>query len=444
MASTSQSGPAVQRRMTEILLAAVFALAAVATMAQPPLPQHDGARHVGAQTCGSSSCHDAPEPSAFAVVEQNEYRIWIEHDRHARAFESLTSERAVRIAGNLDIGEPTEAAMCLSCHSNYVPADRRGRNFRLSDGVSCEACHGGGEPWLGAHSAGVNTHQDNLHAGMYPTSDPDARARLCLSCHQGTPDKPMTHRLYSAGHPRLALELDTFSMARPAHHVEDADYRQRKPDLGPMRVWALGQVRAAHEWRALHADPEANPAGDWPEWSFYSCYGCHRSVDAATGGQYQNPRFDVSRLQMLEILMSTVDSTLANDINRALADAGNIRSRSEGEALLSGLDAVLEQAVAVTHNHQFNLADARRVVSRLVEAAERGVLDSYGAAEQATYAIGVLVDQAGQENAAYHSPPVEAAVDALYAAARQGATFDRSEWAAAMAELGTAFAAVEP
>jgi hypothetical protein len=41
----------------------------------------------------------------------------------------------------------------------------------------------------------MQTHADNLKAGLYPTEEPVARARLCLSCHFGNADRFVTHRL---------------------------------------------------------------------------------------------------------------------------------------------------------------------------------------------------------------------------------------------------------
>ena len=80
---------------------------------------------------------------------------------------------------------------------------------------------------------------------MYPTEDPAQRAELCLSCHYGSADKPMTHAIMAAGHPPLLFELATYTAIQPAHYRVDADYRQRKRYLGPADTWAMGQVSTA-------------------------------------------------------------------------------------------------------------------------------------------------------------------------------------------------------
>jgi hypothetical protein len=61
---------------------------------------------------------------------------------------------------------------------------------------------------------------------MYPTEQPEVRAKLCLSCHFGTEDKFATHRIMGAGHPRISFELDTFTEIQPAHFRVDEDYKE--------------------------------------------------------------------------------------------------------------------------------------------------------------------------------------------------------------------------
>jgi hypothetical protein len=80
----------------------------------------------------------------------------------------------------------------------------------MSDGVACETCHGPAQRWIRTHVEPDATHAKNIANGMYPTADDVQRARLCQSCHLGTAEKFVDHRMIAAGHPRLAFELDTF------------------------------------------------------------------------------------------------------------------------------------------------------------------------------------------------------------------------------------------
>ena len=138
------------------------------------------------------------------------------------------------IAERLGLGPAAQADACLDCHADNVPEALRGERFQLSDGVGCEACHGGAGDWLVAHYNDPGAgHASNVKAGLYPADDLMARGSLCLSCHLGTADKFATHRMMAAGHPRLTFELDTFTElwrlagSQPHYQVDD-DYRHRK------------------------------------------------------------------------------------------------------------------------------------------------------------------------------------------------------------------------
>ena len=168
------------------------------------------------------------------------YRIWLRQDYHSRAYRTLQTAQSKAIAKKLGLRNATSAKICLDCHADNVAVEARGRRFQISDGVGCEACHGGGGRWLKSHAEESTSHADNLANGMYPTEQPLARAKLCLSCHLGTKNKLATHKIMGAGHPRLAFELETFTVNQPAHYEVDADYRKRKPAIASVNMWLAG------------------------------------------------------------------------------------------------------------------------------------------------------------------------------------------------------------
>ena len=148
-----------------------LAAAPIETRAQAPTaPPADGV-HLGVASCAGSTCHGAVQPLKGSVVAQNEYIIWSRRDKHAKAYAVLSDDRSQRIAKNLGLGDARTAQICLSCHADDVPADQRGPQFQISDGVGCEACHGGARGWLGVHIAG-GTHADNLKAGTFDAVTP--------------------------------------------------------------------------------------------------------------------------------------------------------------------------------------------------------------------------------------------------------------------------------
>lgn len=165
--------------------------------------------------------------------------------------------------------------MCLGCHAE--PAPTRGVRFQQSDGVGCEACHGGSANWIEVHKAG--NHGASLAAGLVALENPLVKANICLDCHFGSADggQFVNHRIMAAGHPRISFELDLFTTLQ-AHHDEDADYVQRKGRSNGVRAWAVGQAMALERALSLYANPGLGTEGQFPEFYFFDCHSCHRRI----------------------------------------------------------------------------------------------------------------------------------------------------------------------
>ena len=388
--TSKTTGPAF--RSWPVLATGALLLVAASAVGQP-LPSVDGREHLGVKSCSASTCHGSVvERNAYNVL-QNEYQTWTKHDRHSRAYETLLSERSQRMARNLGLDKAHEAKVCLDCHADNVPAGRRGRFFNLSDGVGCEACHGGAEEWLGTHISGSSSQADDQRAGLYPTSDAGARAGLCLSCHLGTRDKFASHDIMGAGHPRLTFELYTFTRRQPAHYRVDADYRQRKGVTDPAAEWIEGVFVAATTGLEL-LDYHYEASGPFPELAFYDCHGCHHSMDklrwqpAPEYGE-NTPgavRLEDSRLKMVALLSgwsrgSGVDAELAA-LHRAsrsgkgdlLAAAGRLRA-AIGKTRAQVLRAAREPGAAAS------------LRTYLASAAAAGRFNDYADIEQVAMAV---------------------------------------------------------
>ena len=204
---------------------------------------------------------------------------------HSRAFAVLASPRGQAIAAKLDIGSATSAGECLGCHADPAYAGK-GPRWHVEDGVGCEACHGGAQNWLSSHYAVGQTHASNVAKGLYPLDQPRARAEKCLDCHFGS-DRPgqfVSHRIMSAGHPRVSFELDLFS-ALQQHHDEDTDYVQRKRATNNVQMWAMGQAAAVSRATTLYTNPRLGTEGVFPEIYFFDCQTCHRQIIDGPNGR---------------------------------------------------------------------------------------------------------------------------------------------------------------
>ena len=253
---------------------AILSGLALAAAAAAPL---DRAVHQGVASCAGSTCHGRQEATG-PRVRQNEVISWSDPASltgvHARAWRVLNAPRAQAIGRRLGIANVAASKDCLGCHGD--PAPVRGAKWQLSDGVGCEACHGGSERWLASHAGVQASHADNVARGMWAVNDPAVRAGVCLDCHFGSaaPGQFVSHRIMAAGHPRLVFELDLFT-ALQRHHDEDADYAVRKGVAGGVKIWAVGQALAVE--RALSLLPAEAASVTGPDYYFYDCRSCHRS-----------------------------------------------------------------------------------------------------------------------------------------------------------------------
>ncbi len=384
----------------------LFGCAAASPAGTAELPEAGVRKHMGVATCAGSQCHGSAIPRDATGVLQNEYVTWTQADPHSKAYEVLSNEQSRRIAARLGIGRAREADICLDCHADNVPPDRRGEKFQLSDGVGCEACHGGAENWLSTHyNAPAVSHADNLAAGLYPAENPGARAQLCLSCHLGTRDKFATHRIMAAGHPRLAFELDTFTelwrtLGRQPHFRLDSDYRERKETWSHGYTWAVGLLAEARRRLQLIRSSHFETPGMFPELAFYDCHACHRTMKTVQwralprhGGAGPGvPFINDGTFVMSLALTRSIEPSEAESLGAALATMHRASSRSVSavRAAATELDAILARVESRLTPRKLRDRERQVLTEVLATGAEGNYLD-YVSAEQAFMAVQMLV-----------------------------------------------------
>jgi len=382
--------------------AAVFALAVAFSR---PAMAAEGA-HEGVASCAGSTCHSR-QVNSGVNVRQNELITWQDPSSqagaHSRAWRVLTEPRAQAIARKMGIGAPQNAKECLGCHAD--PAGARGAQFQLSDGVGCEACHGGSGNWLASHRTVGGTHAANVAAGMKALENPKVRADTCLDCHFGSnrPGQFVSHEIMAAGHPRVSFELDLFSSLQQ-HWDVDADYVKRKGYAGGVKTWAVGQALALDRAVGLYGQ---RSMGAFPEFYFFDCQSCHRQIfdDPKARPAWQSnpgrpipsgqPPFNDENMIMLSAAAKVVSPGLAarfetdsrafhaalakdrgesiraaqklGSTARALADAFAARSFSRGDTLAI-LDAVIAGDAARRYTDYSGSAQAVMAADTLISA----------------------------------------------------------------------------
>src|SRR5260370_40084213 len=115
--------------------------------------QNEQMKYIGPGSCAETSCHGSVKPIAGTRILQNEYSPWIIQDKHSRAYQALTGDVGERMARILKLGAKSEEApKCLACHALNPAPEQRGRVFEISEGVSCENCHGPAASLLRPHT----------------------------------------------------------------------------------------------------------------------------------------------------------------------------------------------------------------------------------------------------------------------------------------------------
>jgi hypothetical protein len=435
------------------------ALALLAQMATPIQAQGSGARYEGVATCGGSTCHGRAEGNG-EVVRQDEIASWQEPSSvagaHSRAFAVLSSPRGKQIADSLGLGPATAAPACLGCHATYEPGSAKGERFQLSDGVGCESCHGAASGWLASHYAKPATHASNVAAGLVPLDRPQTRAKVCLDCHFGSTSAGqfVTHSMMAAGHPRVSFELDLFS-ALQQHHDEDGDYAARKGKSDNVRLWAVGQAEAVVRSTDLFARPGFGTEGVFPQYYFYDCHSCHRSINDGPQRKLtfetnpgrpipfgQAPYNDENIIMLSAIAKAFVPGRAAQ-FEAASKDFHRAMGQGRGEAAaaaqrLRGEAAALSDALA---GRSFSSADAFAAVQAIADRTLTARFTDYSGSAQAVMAVDTLLNAMVRDGqiTTGAATGIRANINRAYGAVRSPESFNPAQFRSA---LGAATGAI--
>lgn len=382
------------------LIAAGFALLFAGATQAAPLPETGANVHEGVASCATSVCHGKVSPDPNSPVLLNEYRTWQRSDYHSGSYQTLMGKQSKAIAKKLGLTSAHTAKMCLDCHADNPPADKRGRRFYVNEGVGCEACHGGAGQWLETHAEQGTSHADNLAKGMYPTEQPMERAKLCLSCHLGTQSKFATHEIMGAGHPRLSFELEVFTVNQPRHYDVDADYRERKPYIASVNMWMAGLLVSSMQTLELLQEEWFTKETLTPELSFYQCHACHHPMDklrwSPEGGAAALPpgtiRLNDASLTMLQavldILGNDTAATLQNGINQL--HSASMKDRASVVAVAANLQKALVGLDKSLVGGTYSDAQKKLLRAGLVQRSASGGFRHFTVAEQAFLAVETL------------------------------------------------------
>jgi hypothetical protein len=414
--------------------------------------------HEGVASCGGSACHGRQVASP-PDIRHDEIKTWQDANSpagmHSRAWRVLAEPRAQAIATRLGIGKAEDAPACLGCH-----ADRSGPNdpqslFLRSDGVGCEACHGGSSNWLASHFAVGVTHGDNVAKGMIPLEDAKTRASICLDCHFGgaAPGQFVTHQIMAAGHPRIAFELDLFSTLQK-HYDLGANYAGRKPIASGVKLWAVGQAMALDRSLTLFADARHGQEGAFPEFYFLDCHSCHRAISddpKARPTAVVNPGrpipIGMPPYNDENMIMLSAAAKVAAPRQAAAFETAShafhmaIATDRQSAVRAAGVLAAASRALANTFSaHAFSREETVAILQQVVGDAQAARYTDYAGSAQAVMAIDTLLNALvaeGQVDRA-EAAGVRPDIDRAYRAVNDPNSYRAAEFHASLVRIATA------
>jgi len=421
--------------------------------------ENEPAKYIGPGSCAATSCHGSVKPVAGSRILQNEYSTWIIQDKHSRAYQALTGDVGQRMARVLKLGaKAEEAPKCLACHSLYATPEQRGRAFEISEGVSCENCHGPASAWLGPHTTRSWAHEKSVALGMHDTRNVIHRTEKCLECHLGTKNKFVDHEMVAAGHPDLFFELDSFSAVMPRHWKSPRESEPGKPAEDAawvgVREWSAGQavqLRASMErltWRAKNERFDKKDV--WPEYSELSCFACHHSLGPAKDSWRQehgyigrrpgDPAWNTSRYAVFRLLAKQIDSASGQELDRHLLAISDEMSKLNPDrnviaAAASAVGPLAQRIAERLATMQYDQAIALRMLQRIPDDAENIALADERAAEQAVMALDSLYIAYSRDTKPANAAEVRAAINALFQQLENPSSYNADQFASALRRI---------
>lgn len=420
-------------------------------------------KYIGPGSCAATSCHGSVKPVVGSRILQNEYSTWILQDKHSRAYQALTGEIGERMARILKLAAKAEdSPKCLACHALYTTPEQRGRPFEISEGVSCESCHGPASAWLGPHTTRDWPHEKSVALGMKDTRNVIHRTNLCLECHLGTKAKFVDHEMIAAGHPDLYFELDSFSAVMPRHWKVPRESAPDKPvedaAWAGVRDWATGQavqLGASMErlaWRANNQRADKKDA--WPEYAELSCFACHHSLGPAADSWRQehgyagrrpgDPPWNASRFVVFRDFAQQVDPGSASELDRQMLAVSNEMSKLDPDrtAVANAASAaapLAQQFADRLSTMPYDQAITLRTLQSIADDAETISLADERAAEQATMAIDSLYIAYAKNSKPAADAEIRAAINALFQQLENPSAYNADQFAAALRRLRPLF-----
>jgi hypothetical protein len=258
-----------------VALVVIPAMCMAAELGTPP-------KMLGSLSCSATACHGSQPLDVKKPLRSEEFVRWLEADPHAKAAQTLASDKyreiLSRVSGREDgRPDPQMQARCAKCHD---PLGETGDHTTISavgHGIGCETCHGRAEQWLSRHYERDIERNELFALGLLDTKNLHVRGKQCASCHVGSADQDMNHDMIAAGHPPLRFEMSAYHDLIQHKHWNDT--RERLETRGfQVQLWAAGQTASAAARLELLSARCGNAIDQGPELAEYNCFSCHQRI----------------------------------------------------------------------------------------------------------------------------------------------------------------------
>jgi hypothetical protein len=161
-------------KYTSYILFALFILASILFLKAALEPEEVPVQITGSVKCGT--CHGLKNIG-------NQQKVW-EDSRHSKAFNSLLSDKAKQYTAGKGLEIAEQNKLCLRCHTtkHFLGVDDVDPQYKLNEGVGCEACHGAG---LKYSSADIMKEEDLF----LNNGGSKGNAETCIKCHSPLANK---------------------------------------------------------------------------------------------------------------------------------------------------------------------------------------------------------------------------------------------------------------
>ena len=146
----------------------------VSGFAQEAAEKKPQAAYIGVEACGK--CHKRDSTG-------NQLGQWKE-TKHAKAYATLATPEAKKIAAEKGIADPQKDDKCLKCHvtahgvdASLIAEPAEGKKgHQIEDGVGCESCHGPGSLYKKRKT--MKSREASVAAGLIIPDE-----KTCKKCH---------------------------------------------------------------------------------------------------------------------------------------------------------------------------------------------------------------------------------------------------------------------